>query len=118
MPYKDSAKMTEYQRLYRQHRRDDWFRKHGPCKICGSWRFLKLFSHTVRIPHSVWSLGDKKRNAILAECIALCGKHHRIESLQRFKRQQSEVADTYNEYKSLYFPSESGEKEDGQLSLF
>jgi hypothetical protein len=119
LPYKNQEDMREYQRLWRQRRRDNWFREHGPCTLCGSWRFLKVFSYKVTIPKSIWSLGEKRMYAILAECVPLCGSCHRKEA---FKRQKPKAIDAFNQYKSVYFPENTPTVVDDttfeQLSLF
>ena len=78
MGYKDKDVQREYQRVWRNARREAWLKEHGPCLVCGTWDDLEVDhkDRTLKIDHKVWSWAAPRRNAELAKCQVLCRKHH------------------------------------------
>lgn len=82
MPYKDAAKQRQYQAKWRQRRRDEWLREHGPCVNCGSSEHLEV-DHIVgadKVDHRLWSWTQARREAELAKCQVLCRRCHLAKS--------------------------------------
>lgn len=69
-----------YQKI--KDRRNAWFKENGPCKRCGSWEGLELdhVDPKEKEHHAVWSWSDKRREAELLKCQALCNKCHKLKS--------------------------------------
>lgn len=82
MPYADPDQQREYQRLWVQRRRDDWFLNNGPCVDCGTWESLELdhVDRTLKISHKIWTWSDARRLPELAKCVARCEPCHAKKS--------------------------------------
>jgi len=70
----------KYQRTWLQLRRNEWIKKNGPCKVCGSWKDLQIdhidpSKKKIRIA-TIWSRKEQVRNKELAKCQVLCKMHH------------------------------------------
>ena len=86
MGYKDPEKQKEYlahwSKETRERRRSEWFAANGPCACCGSWDDLELdhVDPATKVHHAVWTWGDRRREAELAKCQALCHGCHLAKS--------------------------------------
>jgi hypothetical protein len=82
MGYKDKEKQREYQRLWRERRRRDWFDKNGPCIKCHSWENLEIdhIDPKLKTSHRIWSWSEKRRDRELAKCQVLCKVCHAEKS--------------------------------------
>lgn len=76
MPYKDRDKQRAFQREWIKRRRAEWFAANGPCAQCGTIEDLIAASPKPNkpVPHRVWTYSEKRRDAVLAECVVLCRK--------------------------------------------
>ena len=78
MPYANKENQRQYQRRWLRRRRAVWFKEHGPCKRCGSWKRLEL--HHVdpakKVSHRIWSWSQQRREKELAKCEVWCHKCH------------------------------------------
>lgn len=77
-----------YQRVVRQ-RRKAWFKAHGPCVDCGSWKNLEL-DHAYpdkKVSHNVWSWSEHRRSVELAKCEPRCHScHHKKTNVENKAR--------------------------------
>lgn len=78
MPYANPAIQRQYQREWKNRRRDDWLRQNGPCAGCGSWADLQVdhVNRSQKVDHRLWSWSDARRIEELAKCQALCVPYH------------------------------------------
>jgi 5-methylcytosine-specific restriction endonuclease McrA len=85
VPYKDPIKARDYkrqyQRIWKQKRRDAWLQENGPCQNekCGSWEDLEVdhIDPRDKVDHRVWSWAKERREAELGKCRVLCKKCHK-----------------------------------------
>lgn len=88
--------LREYQRLWKQRRREQWIQEHSPCHGCGSWDELEIdhkdsSSKLVR-GTDIWSLSpaNPKRIQELEKCQVLCRACHIAKTTkagERFRAQ-------------------------------
>lgn len=74
----------KYQRTWLQLRRNEWLKKNGPCKVCGTWENLEIdhidpSKNKIRIA-TIWSRRKEVREKELAKCQVLCKAHHQDKS--------------------------------------
>ena len=83
MSYKDPEKQREYQRKWRQERRDSWF-KDKECISCGSTDNLELDHKdpSTKIDHKIWSWREERRNKELEKCQVLCKDCHENKTVE------------------------------------
>lgn len=79
MPYKDREKQRQFQRNWKQKRRQEWLDQNGPCVQCGSNQDLEVDhkERNAKVDHKVWSWAEDRRNTELAKCQVLCEKCHK-----------------------------------------
>lgn len=75
-------KKRQYQNNWIKRRREKWFRENGPCKVCGSWKYLELdhIKPETKLTHRIWSWNAERQKLELIKCQALCKKCHKIKS--------------------------------------
>lgn len=83
MPYADKEKQREYQARWIKNRHDLWFEENGPCKKCGSWKYLELdhIDPKLKISHNVWSWSKERREKELKKCQPLCYDCHKKKTI-------------------------------------
>jgi hypothetical protein len=77
MPYASPAQQAEYQRLWVQRRREEWF-EGKVCVDCGTGDDLQLdhVDPRKKVDHRIWSWSERRRAVELAKCVARCRPHH------------------------------------------
>lgn len=77
MPYKDSNKQREFQRIWIKQRREEFF-KNKCCVKCGSHDKLELdhIEPEKKTSHRIWSWAAGKREAEILKCQVLCHDCH------------------------------------------
>jgi 5-methylcytosine-specific restriction endonuclease McrA len=102
MTYSNPLAQKDYQhRWYRDvvvGRRDEWFKRNGPCKHCGSWENLELdhVDPSQKESHSVWSWTDIRRDLELKKCQPLCRNCHQKKTNEENKR--ADVWDVFRKH--------------------
>jgi len=91
MAYIDPDAQREYQRHWRDRRRQEWLASHGSCAKCGSRENLQIDHKEpkLKISHRIWSWSKERLEAELAKCQILCQKCH-IEKSVEEKRKPTE----------------------------
>ena len=83
LPYSSPAAKREYQRQWRNRRRDEYLARYGnKCGRCGSQDNLE-FHHRNRdekVSHKIWTFSIQRIEAELAKCDLLCMKCHFVET--------------------------------------
>lgn len=82
VPYADPDRQREYQRIWRAHRRAEWF-EGKVCVDCGGSRNLEVdhVDASRKVSHRIWSWTAKRRNAELAKCVVRCKPCHRQKAV-------------------------------------
>lgn len=86
MPFADIEAKREYQRRWREQRRNDFF-KHRTCQDCGSYANLCLFyrDHSQKVYQSPWGLSAHRLQAELEKCDVVCADCSHKRALARIK---------------------------------
>jgi hypothetical protein len=73
---------SEYKRIRHAELRSKWFSENGPCRWCGSYKDLEVdhINPKLKVSHKIWAWSDKRREAELLKCQALCYYCHREKS--------------------------------------
>jgi 5-methylcytosine-specific restriction endonuclease McrA len=88
MPYKDTKRQKEYQRLWMLKRRNEYLQKNGPCTKCLSWIELELHHKNPKekVTHRIWSWSKERREKELVKCEILCHGCHKKETLKFLRK--------------------------------
>lgn len=88
MPYKDKNKQREYQRLWLQKRKKDFY-KNKCCVVCGAKDKLELdhINPADKVTHRVWSMSETNRKLEVNKCQVLCKACH-LEKTLRQRRER------------------------------
>jgi 5-methylcytosine-specific restriction endonuclease McrA len=78
VPYKNPERQRRFQNDWMQERRRQWIGQNGPCRQCGSTKYLEVdhINRGDKADHRVWSWGRPRRGRELRECQVLCGDCH------------------------------------------
>lgn len=78
MPYKDPERQRQFNREWRNKRRQDWLAANGPCVRCGSTEKLEVdhIDRGSKVSHKIWSWSKERRETELAKCQVLCFSCH------------------------------------------
>lgn len=101
MPYASKEEQREYQRLWWNRRRSEWFAD-KICVDCGSKENLQLdhIDRSQKISHKIWSWSSERRQAELAKCCARCEECHKKKTLKDFNWGHIVHGDYYRGYRN------------------
>lgn len=96
MSYKDPVAQREYQRLWMQKRRSEFFSDKA-CEECGSTDRLELdhIDPKDKTTHKIWSWSAERRDAEIAKCQVLCAECHK----EKTRAQRPPARHGYGMYK-------------------
>lgn len=83
MPYTNIEKQREYQRVWKQSRREKYIVLFGGvCVKCGSTTDLEFdhFDSATKVEHKIWTWAEKRIEEELKKCQLLCWVCHRAKS--------------------------------------
>ncbi len=85
MPYADRNRQLEYQRLWMQKRRLEYFTGKVCCLCdCADINMLQLdhIDPDTKVSHHIWSWSQKRREEELKKCQVLCVECHKKKSAE------------------------------------